>query len=320
MLGALLRERLFGSIRPSADEDLFDPVFFARLDRLRLSVARVTGARAGETPVRGLSQGSGIEIESFKSYTPGDDIRYLDWNVVARLDQLLTRRFVAEREIPVHLMIDASASMGAPAGDGKFAFAVRLAAALAYIALINNDPVRISAFRARSGNVLLEESPLYRHRGRYRQLKPFLAALAPDGQTALADGVARYLESHREAGIAFVVSDFLVPAEVYERSLGLLRSKRLQVQAIQVVGATERLARGLRGRLQLRDVETGGVRSVLFTDAERRRYQSAFAERLATIRSFCHGSGIGHAVALAEEGVERHLTRVLASEGMLRLR
>ena len=82
-----------------------------------MKFARGYGVRSGETPVRGLIQDFGIEIESFKSYAPGDDIRYLDWNAVGRLDQLLTRRFVAEREIPVHVLVDASRSMGVPGAD-----------------------------------------------------------------------------------------------------------------------------------------------------------------------------------------------------------
>ena len=117
--------RLFARRAGAADEDPFDAGLFSRLDRMRLRFDHAHGARAGETPVRGLTQESGIEVESFKSYAAGDDIRYVDWNAVGRLDQLLTRRFVAEREIPIHILLDASASMGVPAADRKFAFAMR---------------------------------------------------------------------------------------------------------------------------------------------------------------------------------------------------
>ncbi|MGH7822523.1 MAG: DUF58 domain-containing protein, partial [Candidatus Binatia bacterium] len=107
MVVARLKERFSALRRAPVSEDPFDPEFFARLDRIRIRFGRAHGRRGGETPVRGLTQDSGIEVESFKSYSPGDDIRYVDWNAVARLDQLLTRRFVAEREIPVHVLLDA---------------------------------------------------------------------------------------------------------------------------------------------------------------------------------------------------------------------
>lgn len=316
----MLRDRL--PLRRSAaiTEDPFDPRLFSVIDRMRLRITRAYGARAGGTPVRGLTQESGIEIESFKTYAPGDDIRYVDWNAVGRLDQLLTRRFVAEREIPVHLLIDASASMATPAADRKFAFAVRLVAALAYIALNNNDPVRVAALRHGPAGPEVVESPMLHHRGRFLRLKPVLADLAAWGRTALLEGVTQYLERHRERGVALVVSDLLVPAEVYEPALSRLLAHRLQVHAIQVVGEEERDLDRTGGRLRLRDVETGAMRQIVLSAAERRRYAAAFAERIEKIRAFCHRVGITHAVVCPRDGVERCLTHILSASGLLRLR
>ena len=311
--------RLFAKRRAVAD-DLFDPAFFSRLDRLRLRFTRGYGVRSGETPVRGLIQDFGIEVESFKSYAPGDDIRYLDWNAVGRLDQLLTRRFVAEREIPVHVFVDASRSMSVPGADGKLAFATTLAAALAYVALNTNDPVRIAALRLGSSGVEVEESPFVRHRGRYRRLQPFLSSLTASGETALDEGVARYLERHRERGVAFVLSDFLVPRDSYERALERLRARGIHTHVIQIVGREERELGRLNGRLRLRDAESGSVRYVLVTGADRRRYAEAFAARIAAIRAHCHRSGFGHALASSRDGVEHCMKSVLPQAGMMRLR
>ena len=315
-----LKERLFLRRAAPGEDDVFDPALFAKIDRMRLRIERAYGARAGETPVRGSTQESGIEVESFKSYAPGDDIRYVDWSAVGRLDQLLTRRFVAEREIPVHLLLDASASMGVPAADGKFVFARRLVAALAYIALNNNDPVRVAALRQDTDGPGVTESPLLRHRGRYLQLKPFLSRIAPAGRTALGEGIETYLERRRERGVALVVSDFLVPTEIYEQALGRLRARRLRVLAVQVVGREERDLRGVGGRLRLRDSETGALREVVLSGADRRRYAEAFAARIDALRDFCHRSGIAHAVACSTDAIEHCLTKILPASGVLRLR
>ena len=313
-----LRNR-FGFGRREADDDLFDPSFLSRFDRVRIRFGRVRGQRAGETPVRGLTQESGIEVESFKSYTPGDDIRHVDWNAVGRLDQLLTRRFVAEREIPVHVFVDASASMGVPESDRKFPLAVRTAAALCWVALNNNESVRVTALRA-NGSGPVEESPVLRHIGRFPVLEPFLSALAPSGRTALAAGIRSYLGRHKEGGLGIVISDFLVEDDDWRTALETLTSRRLDVWAIQIVGRRERNLEGLRGRFRLHDVESGEARRVVLSEKDRRRYRDAFEERLRRVRGFCHRSGIGHAAVPAERGVEYALTEALPREGMLRLR
>jgi uncharacterized protein (DUF58 family) len=320
MVVSRLKERFFSGRRSAGGEDVFDADFFSRLDRLRLRFGRARGARAGETVVRGLSQPSGIEVESFKTYSAGDDIRYVDWNAVGRLDQLLTRRFVAEREIPLHLLLDASASMAVPAADQKFAFAKRLAAALAYVALNNNESVRITGLRQDGAGPIVSMSRLLRHRARYFELKPFLTALPAGGGTALREGIAAYLERQREGGVAFVVSDFLVEKAAYESAFERLLARRFDVRAIHVLGRGECELTGLRGRYRLRDAETGKTRDVELSEGDRRRYRRDLDERTAEIRAFCLRNGIGHATAFADEGVEHCLTVGLSAQGMLRLR
>ena len=85
------------------------------------------GARPGERRFPGRPQPCGLEVEAHSAYAPGDDLRHLDWNLFGRLDTLLMRRFTAEREVVVHLLVDASASMGVPAADGKWTATAELA-------------------------------------------------------------------------------------------------------------------------------------------------------------------------------------------------
>src|SRR5439155_1130393 len=89
------------------------------LERLTLRVRRGMGDRPGDRRFPGRPEPAGIELEAYAAYVPGDDLRHLDWNAVGRLDALLVRRFTAERELVVHLLVDASASMAVPARDGK---------------------------------------------------------------------------------------------------------------------------------------------------------------------------------------------------------
>jgi hypothetical protein len=120
--------------------------------------------------------------------------------------------------------------------------------------------------------------------------------------------------------VAVVISDFLVSRDLYERALERLQASRLQVQAVQVVGREERALGALGGRLRLRDSETGAVRDVVLSAADRRRYAHSYGARIEAVRSFCHRSAIGHTVVSPDSGVEHCLTQVLPLSGMLRLR
>jgi uncharacterized protein (DUF58 family) len=311
-----------GTAGARAEEPLdpFDPRLLSRLDRARLVVGGASGERPGETPVRGRSQESGVELESYKTYSPGDDIRHLDWMALGRTDQLLTRRFVAEREITVHILLDTSASMGAPRVDGKLGFAIRAAVALAYVALTNNDSVRLAALHGDGAEARIGETRLFRHRGRFGELRPFVGGLAPAGASPLAAAVRAYLERHRERGLAFVISDFLAEPGEVERALLALRSRKLEVRAIHVLGREERELSTLRGRLRLRDVESGGSREVVLGDADRRRYREAFDARIETLRRWCLRHGVGYVGADVSESVEELLVRRMATAGMVRYR
>src|SRR5262245_12492213 len=103
----------------SALAAVLTPDFLRKLDRLHLTVRRSLSTRPGNTPMPRGAQGSGIELESYKTYDPGDDLRHLDWNAYGRLDQLLIKTFRAEREAPLHIFVDSSASMGMPETDNK---------------------------------------------------------------------------------------------------------------------------------------------------------------------------------------------------------
>src|SRR5512143_3669546 len=161
---------------------ILTPRFLRKLDRLHLSVRRSLSTRPGNTPMPRGSQGSGIEIERHKSYDAGDDLRQLDWNAYGRLDELLIKTFRAEREAPLHLFIDASASMGVPAGDAKFTFALSLAASLAYVSVRNHDPVRAVGVNAVLPRGYVA-APFLRHRSALHSLRDFLLQLQPQGET-----------------------------------------------------------------------------------------------------------------------------------------
>ena len=290
------------------------PAFLRTLDRLRFAGQHSVGQNPGSTPISRVTQPSGHEIAAHKPYSPGDDLRHVDWNALARLDQRVVKTFRAEREAPLHLLLDASASMNAPDADGKLAFAVALGASLAYIALRHGNPVRLAVLGGDDGARL---SPLLRHVQRLPELHQFLAPLTAGGPTRLADGVQAYLRTTRLPGTAIVLSDFLVEPAVYESALDALRGHHYDVAAIRVIGPLERDAAALPRRVRLRDAESGTERNVELTAALRQRYAEAVEQHLARLRDWCAARAIVCAALDTADGLTGSLLTDLPRVGLL---
>lgn len=292
------------------------PPFLRKLDRLHLVVRRSLSTRPGNTPMPRGAQGSGIEIESYKAYDAGDDLRYLDWNAYGRLDQLLIKTFRAEREAPLHVFVDVSASMAAPDGDNKMGFAVGLAACLAYVSLRNYDPVRIVALSDALPDLHVS-SPFFRQRQSLQRMRDFLLQLRPAGQTALAAGIAAALRQHRSPGVAILLSDFLTEPGAYEAAIGDLIARRFTVAAVRVIGPGERNPASLFRRAQLLDAETGRRRFITANPQNLARYASALAEHLRGLQAFCNRCGTIFSVADTAVGLEHSLFYDLPALGLL---
>lgn len=292
------------------------PEFLRKLDRLRLRVRHSLSTRPGNTPMPRGAQGTGLELESHKTYAAGDDLRHLDWNAYGRLDQLLIKTFRAEREAPLHVFLDSSASMHVPADDNKIGFAAALAASLAYVSVRNHDPARVVAL----GGALpagFVASPFVRHRLGLDRMRQFLLDLRPAGGTALADGIAAALRARRTPGVAVVVSDFLVPPPVYEAALGMLVSRRFTVAAVRVLGPGERDPVRVFRRAQLVDAETGARRFVTLNPANLTRYQAALRDHLAALETVCRRCGVMLAVPNPAAGLDRALFEDLPGLGLV---
>jgi uncharacterized protein (DUF58 family) len=296
----------------------FEPDFLRRLDGLVLGVQRARTVRAGRRTL-GRVQGLGIEPENFKEYTEGDDLRFLDWNAFARLDDLMIRTFRAEREVEVTIVVDASASMEVPHEDDKLGLALGLAAALAYVAMANNDAVRLATFTTnRMGAVRLHSTPFHRRRELYPAFRPFVTAVRCGGETRMAEVMGRLLLDRRPAGVVILISDFLVSASEYEQALRGLLSARHEVKVVHVLGEREASGNYPSGNYRLRDSESGEICEVALgpsaAEACRRR-----AERLAAaLAEFCAAHGIVYARAFGTRHFDEIVMREFPRLGVVR--
>src|SRR5215203_3516905 len=122
---------------------LLDPAFMARLDQLDVVSRKIlAGKMKGER--RSKRRGQSVEFADYRNYSVGDDLRFIDWNIYARLDKLFLKLFLEEEDLSLYVLVDVSKScdFGEPQ---KSRYMKRVAAALGYIGLVNYNRVNIVA-------------------------------------------------------------------------------------------------------------------------------------------------------------------------------
>src|SRR6266481_1414547 len=217
-------------------DSLLTTEILRRLEQFQLLAARRAKSSAkGER--RSRARGQSVEFADHRSYVPGDDFRYLDWNLFGRLEKLFLKLYEEERELPVRIFLDASESMtfGEPR---KFDFARQVAAAIGYVALCGFDRVSVVPFPgggsgsadggraqefAMTTRELAARGALRSVRGKKSTMEFFqnLTALTAGGAANLNESLRRGALEARQAGVAVVLSDFLDPAG-YEPGLTAL--------------------------------------------------------------------------------------------------
>ena len=297
--------------------DVLAPAFLRKLKRMRLSVRRAFGTRQGNRPTKSSVSATGIELERYKTYDPGDELRFVDWNAFARLDRLLVKRFRAEREAPLYVFVDTSASMGAPEQDSKFGFGIDLALSLSYIAVRKHDPVRLVLLGdQRNGHGYLA-SPVIRLPKMMPRLVAFCNGLEPRGSTPLASGIPAFLHTTRTPGVAVVISDFLIGEDVWRPILRLLSSRGFEVAALRPLGTQERAPSRLFRRGRLIDVETGDQKVISLSPRNSRQYQQALREQVDHLGKECIEQGAIFAVCDTALGLDHCLFTQLPQLGLV---
>jgi uncharacterized protein (DUF58 family) len=264
---------------------MFDSEFLKKLEYLSLVSRRVFRGQI-LAQRRTMQLGGGIEFADHREYTPGDDFRYLDWNVYARHGELLLKRFQEEEDLHVYFLIDCSKSMsfGTPV---KFDLARQVAAALAYIALADLDRVAVVAFAGE----IVADFPLTRGKARILSLLKFLEGLTTQGEaTDLARTVTGFVHRTQRRGLVVVISDLFDPGG-YARGLDQLRHHRYEPHIIQLYDRRE-AEPDIKGDVELFDVETAAVRKVTITEKNLRQYRQVFERFQQSLQSYCNTYGL----------------------------
>jgi uncharacterized protein (DUF58 family) len=290
----------------------FTPAFLTQLETLRLRTRKeFLGSHPGSysSPRRGTS----LEFADYRRYTPGDDLRYLDWGIFARSDRLYVKIFREEVDLFAYVFIDASASMGYPSYEAKFLPASHVALALCYVILANHDHVKLHLLQDQS-----RASPFFRGRRRMADCVNFATSATPAGELDLAASLNDHLQRLRRPGKAILISDFLMPAAAYQKGLNLLRSFNLDIAAIQILSRREVEPSFTNGSLALVDSESQREINFSWNANARRDYQARLAHHNLELKSFCHQSGVHYSLYVNDRDLSDFIFATLPAIGLFK--
>jgi uncharacterized protein (DUF58 family) len=212
-------------------------------------------------------KGRGMAFDEVRPYQPGDDVRLIDWNVSARMNDVFVKLFAEERELTVMLVVDVSASEGfGTTRQTKARLAAKVAATLAFSAIKNNDRVGLIMFTDR---VELFVPPKKGRKHVLRVISEILRFRPAGRGTDLAVGLDYLGKVARHRAVAFLISDFI--AEGWERSLRLARTRHDLVPVCISDPREEQLPP--MGLVHVEDPESGEIRAV---DTSSRAVRQAF--------------------------------------------
>ena len=291
-------------------QQLIDEDFLRRLANLRFVSHRRQGGRFSGghvSPRAGMS----IEFADYRDYVPGDDLRYVDWNIYGRLERLLVKTFVQELDVPVYFLVDTSASMrlGRPP---KAVYASQLALALGYLALRNLDRVGLFPFAER----LAESVPPRHGMAQFSRFLRALSGIDPQGRTSLARSVEDFLSQTRETGIVVLISDFLTSDDLGE-PLARLSYRGDDIVAIQVLDRDD-IAPTHTGPFRFQDIETDEQTLLSVGPGTLETYRTRFADYEAALRRQLESHKAPLFVVTTDRPLERFIYEDLRAGGILR--
>ncbi|MHB8970420.1 MAG: DUF58 domain-containing protein [Pirellulaceae bacterium] len=289
---------------------LLSPELLARLERLELVSRKIfRGRLKGER--RSRRKGQSVEFADFRSYVPGDDLRFMDWNLYARLDKLFLKLFLEEEDLHFFALIDASTSMdfGNPT---KLHYAKQLAAALGFIGLIRADRIKVEAL---SGS-RREAGPVLRGRRSLWRLLEYLDGIAPGLNVPLSESIKSFCLRSSGKGILVLLTD-LLDKTGYEQAFRILLAQQMDVYVMHIMSPTE-LHPDIQGDLRLVDSEDEDVAEVTVSRPLLDRYQKTLTTFITGARDYCNRHGIAYMLVNTEIPVTDVVTKYLRQRGLVR--
>jgi uncharacterized protein (DUF58 family) len=289
---------------------LLDPEFLHKLEQLELVSRKIfVGRMKGER--KSKRRGSSVEFADHRNYSVGDDLRHIDWNVYGRLDKLFLKIFLEEEDLHVYTLLDTSLSMdfGDPT---KLHYGKQVAAALAFIGLVNHDRVVLDAFSSQLSGGL----PSVRGRSQMYRVVQYLEQLQPSGSSDLTASAKAFALRHSGKGVVVVISDFL-DKHGHEDALRYLLARNLDIYVIHVL-SREEVEPELVGDLRLVDAEDEDVAEISVSAPLLRRYKATLNAFVGGLKEWCTRRGITYIFTTTQNPFDKLVLNYLRERGLVK--
>lgn len=254
------------------------------------------------SPYHGFS----VEFTDYRQYSPGDDLRYLDWKLLARRDREYIKRFEDETNLRCYLLFDLSRSMGFGSLEySKFEYARTMAASLAWFFNRQRDAVGLMTF-AESVEALVP--PRYRS-GHLRRLMLTLETSTTGKSTDLGRPLEQIAQTVSKRSMVILISDLLTPIDNLKQKLGYLRARGHDVVLMRILDPAE-INFDFSNASMFHDLETG---QQLYVDPATvaADYKKRFEDHAESVASICQSSGIDYFLVRTDEPVEQGLINLV---------
>jgi uncharacterized protein (DUF58 family) len=293
----------------TASNQLLDPEFLHKLEQLELVSRKIfVGRMKGER--KSKRRGSSVEFADHRNYSVGDDLRHIDWNVYGRLDKLFLKVFLEEEDLHVYTLLDTSLSMdfGDPT---KLHYGKQVAAALAFIGLVNHDRVVLDTF----GSALESGLPSVRGRSQMWRVVQYLERLEASGGSDLTAAAKSFAIQHAGKGVVVVISDFL-DKRGYQDALRYLLARNMDIYVIHVL-SREEVEPELAGDLRLVDVEDDDEAEITISAPLLKRYKDNLNAFLGGLRDWCTKRGITYIFTTNQNPFDKLILNYLRERGLV---
>ncbi|MFQ5645949.1 MAG: DUF58 domain-containing protein [bacterium] len=298
--------------------DYFSPAFVKKLEKFQLASKKASlKSNMGELLAQ---RGQSLEFEEYKEYTEGDEFKHIDWNLYSRLDKLYVKVFKGERSLGVSVVLDASGSMGVPRKDDKFLYAKRIAIALAYMALIRKNKVKMIIIGGRRGKKreIVSETPFFQNVPRIKQMVAFMEDFKTGGLATFGESLQKTIYRNKDVGTLFMVSDFLVDSGAELGLINFLKARNFDINFIHIRGEHEINPSQRVGAIKVLDCETREEKTIFLSAANREKLKREFERREKAIKETCHRNRANYVLAETSTPIEDLIMKTLTRSRILR--
>jgi uncharacterized protein (DUF58 family) len=295
---------------PNGEKSYFDPLVLARLSNLQLKARWVVeGIMSGIH--RSRSKGFSVEFEEHREYSPGDEIRRIDWKALGKFDRYFIKEYEDETNVRAHLLLDVSASMDYSSNEiTKFTYGCILTASLAHLILKQQDAAGLATFSNRIESFI----PPRAKRGYLIEILNALEGSVPSGETAAGKILEEIAGKIKRRGLVILISDLLDDPETIMKGLRLFRFKGNDVIVFHILDATE-LDLALEGNVLFEDLEQSHLRVAADPQAIRATYRKVVGEFIAHLRKECQDQSIDYQLLSTVTPLDQALVSYLSWRG-----